>query len=903
MSNSPAEMELFLQALEQEEPARQALLDAVEDAALRRRVLDLLAAHDELGDRDPLSVAHRPTGSTSRLIGRTVDGYRIVGELGRGGMGVVYDAEQLEPRRRVALKTLPLAQADPRNERRLEREAETLARLSHPGIAQVFGSGRADTLDGLPYLVMERIDGVPIDVFARQRDLDAHARLLLLARLCEALGHAHQRGVVHRDLKPSNVLVTADGDPKVLDFGIARLLDDDTLHTLRTRTGQVIGTLAYMPPEQLSGRNATASDTRADVYALGVLGYELLAGRLPVDLPDAPLASAIRQLAEAEPRPLGQVVPALRGDVDLVLGKALSRDPRLRYGDANALAADLRRLLADEPVQARAPSAVYQLRKFVRRHRAVCSLVAAVIASLGAGLAWALVERSSARDAQRTAERMAHREQARAESMGRVVNLLDRVVRSTAPQDNNGQDYTLTETVEMLAESIDRLYADDGYVLGKAHALLAQTMLRRDRLRDARHHLERARHELSLAELTTAYDRRFLASLDAQMRFQDGELDAALTEYEQALAMDSGDSELDASLERALQHGLAATLVTARRDLDRAERVVREILDAPGEGTDPHTHDLDLLARILEAQGRHHESLEVWDRYITALRDSEYYSSSLSLAKALQNQGLLLQEIGQSERAVEQLRESLAIRRRVLGDTPHTDTAFALDNLGCVLRDLGQHEEALELFGEAERLFRTIHGGPHLDLAVCLSEQALALRDLGRIDVASSILHEALDLFEALDGNPTPQHAAALEQLVLLDHEATPVEDRLAAADRAVAMRHAIHGADHHVAARAHEARAYIRFTVGRTEEAFADAARTRELREPIYGTDDWRTYASAWIEWIGKARSGDLQGALALNEAALAATRSSLGESSARVGFYERHRNELTEALAARDK
>ncbi|MCK6459438.1 MAG: serine/threonine protein kinase, partial [Planctomycetes bacterium] len=307
--------------------------------------------------------------------------FRIVRRIASGGMGVVYEAEQAHPRRSVALKVLHPGAASEEGRRRFGREAEILARLQHPGIAQVHVFGTVPAADGdSPFLAMELIHGVPLNAFAR--GLDTRRRLELLAKVCDAVAHAHANGVIHRDLKPSNILVTAAGEPKVLDFGVARLIDADT--ALRTRTGQVIGTLAYMSPEQATG-DLDRVDTRSDVYALGVLGYEVLCGRLPHEIGSGALADAIRRIAEEEPPEPSSLDRGLRGDVSLILRKALAKEPARRYDGAAALAEDIRRHLRDEPIVARAPTATYQIRKFVRRHRALVGGVAATIAALVVG--------------------------------------------------------------------------------------------------------------------------------------------------------------------------------------------------------------------------------------------------------------------------------------------------------------------------------------------------------------------------------------------------------------------------------------------------------------------------------------------------------------------------------------
>src|SRR5262245_36892375 len=299
-------------------------------------------------------------------------------------MGAVYEAEQDRPRRPVALKVVRPGFASPALPKRLAHEAQILARLHHPGIAQIYEAGVAE--DGQPFFAMECIRGRPLDEYANRQGLDLAARAGLVARVADAVQHAHDRGVIHRDLKPANILVDEAGQPKVLDFGVARVIDADLLTAAGlTRTGQLLGTPNYMSPEQVTGDPA-AIDRRADVYALGVILFELAAHRLPYQLENRPLAEVARLILEQDPPRLGSLDPELRGDVETIVAKALEKDSARRYPSASALAADLRRWLAHEPILARPPSALYHLRKFARRHTGLVGGVAATVVALVLGL-------------------------------------------------------------------------------------------------------------------------------------------------------------------------------------------------------------------------------------------------------------------------------------------------------------------------------------------------------------------------------------------------------------------------------------------------------------------------------------------------------------------------------------
>lgn len=401
---------LFEEALEQPADQRDAWLDREcgSDAALRAEVADLLAqdACDALAVDRPLlgtrlTAQRFPADADDRAPGSSSDGtpgpgsdagvlperigrYRILGWLGAGGMGVVYRAEQDAPQRPVALKTLRPGLASRRTFSRFQTEIASLGRLRHPGIVQVYECGTAATAWGdQPYIAMELIEGLPLlEYIARDRPPLAE-RLALFAQLCDAVQFCHQYGVIHRDLKPANILVAAGPQPKVLDFGVSRLLDPaDRGRTLATLTGEVVGTLAYMSPEQLDG----PVDTRTDVYALGAVLYELLTGAQPIDLGTASLGRAAESIRNTPPRPLSAHDRALAGDLEVIVAKALEKDRERRYASVAALAEDVRRVLRCEPISARPPTLWYITRTYARRHRMLVGAGALVGAALLLGL-------------------------------------------------------------------------------------------------------------------------------------------------------------------------------------------------------------------------------------------------------------------------------------------------------------------------------------------------------------------------------------------------------------------------------------------------------------------------------------------------------------------------------------
>ncbi len=345
--------------------------------------------------------------------------FRLVAILGSGGMGLVYQAEQEHPQRSVALKVMRSEMVSRELVRRFRRETDTLARLQHPGIAHVYEAGSvADPALGgvlVPYIAMELVPGSAIDEFVRSARCDARTIVGLVAAACDAVQHAHERGVIHRDLKPANILVVVgEGNrpqPKILDFGIARLVGSDPQRgaaSMATSTGQILGTLAYMSPEQMGGRSE-AIDARTDLYALGTILFELLTGRLPLDVRELPIADVARIVRDEEPTRLGAVDRRLRGDLDTIVAKAIEKDPDRRYPSAAALAADLRRFLADEPIQARPTTRTERLRRLARRNRGVMWGGASTIVALAIGVVLAVAFAIKESEARRNAEWTSYR--------------------------------------------------------------------------------------------------------------------------------------------------------------------------------------------------------------------------------------------------------------------------------------------------------------------------------------------------------------------------------------------------------------------------------------------------------------------------------------------------------------
>jgi eukaryotic-like serine/threonine-protein kinase len=760
-------------------------------AELRRRddelasAVEMLLAPVIMETAAPDSESGAPVEDDLQRIGP----YRILERIGSGGMGSVYLAIQPNPERRVALKTIRQELSNPRLRERFAHEVRFLAALEHPGIARVYESGSASTDQGeVPYLAMEYVDGQPLLDAADAGSWSLERRLRVLIALAEAVQHAHVRGIVHRDLKPANILVDELGQPKILDFGVARAIDIEPSETARlTFVGEVVGTLHYMSPEQLSG-DPTRVDARADVYALGVIAYELLSGELPFAVTENSLIEVIRSRDSKAPRPLSERKPEFRGELEIIVMKALAGDIQARYQSAQALADDLTRYLDHRPILARPPSAWYLLSKFVRRNRIGVSAAAIVLLALVAATAFSL--RAADRATRALAEATA-----RGAELSAVNGFVEQMLVSADPEAGGSQDRPLSEVLDGAERALDT--QREPRTAGQVAMLLARTWSglgdsdRVDRL------LQRAQPWVEQGFGPQSPERFRLDLMRADELGKRGDLDAALAAFD-GLLRDMRLAGLDPGLEA-----------------DRARIAQAQVMQAKGEAEAAVSLLNQVLARSGPALQR--ESPEEYDSARYNLAFAQLFLGDFPAAEAL-------------------LRDVMARETERLG-ADHPQTLYTVKALGQALHRQGRLAEAEPLYRLVYEKRKAAYGPDHRSTLNAATQLAAGLVSLQRPAEAEPILREVITAMEARGESRGPQFVANLNILAGALAQLDRLDEALALTARGIAIEKDI-GAPNQDTLAARNQHATLLLRMGRVDAASAEFTELLPLVEGTLGRE-----------------------------------------------------------------
>jgi serine/threonine protein kinase/tetratricopeptide (TPR) repeat protein len=799
------------------------------DADLRNRVETLLRAHADAAGFLQATLTATPAQEGP---GTTIGRYKLLQQIGEGGFGVVYMAEQVEPvRRKVALKVIKLGMDTKQVVARFESERQALALMDHPHIARVFDAGATDS--GRPYFVMELVKGISITEYADSNNLATRDRLKLFVTVCQAVQHAHQRGIIHRDIKPSNVLVTLhDGQavPKVIDFGIAKATSHRlTEKTIFTEFRQIVGTPQYMSPEQaeMSGLDV---DTRCDIYSLGVLLYELLTGTTPFEasrLQTAGYGELQRIIREEEPpRPSlrvstlhdqietiarnrrtepGRLSGTLRGDLDWIVMKALEKDRTRRYATAGDLAADVERYLDDKPVSASPPGVLYSAWKFARRNRTGVIAAAVVLIAVLAGLALAT---SGLVGARRAADRSRE-----------IAQFLEEIVVAVDPSEADNRAIDVERVVRRARELFGNDHttvaaALDGLAIQRQHA---GDFRAAERLyREAEQIWRNSRANPAKLALTLGH----LGTLLRQ-RGDDAGGEAALREALQIA------SSLPETMQLAFCDGRTelATLLQRRGRLDEAETLVRQALQIRRQAAPSQQYriaqTLELLTQIQMTANRVDEAEKSFGEAI-ALYRSLFPADSPSAAYFNFAYGHWLRQHGRNEKAEPFLREAVRIYR-TMESPPREYYLLALDGMFQLLRWREEaFDETVAVFHECMHNMALLLGNDHPSLAPHYWGFAQALGERNRAAEAIPLMIDALRISRKADvpGWDAAPSLAALERQVrrIVVRAGLPVESYRTAFDGAAALL-----ADQPDSKTFRELRGMAAYRLGRYDEALTD--------------------------------------------------------------------------------
>ena len=842
------------------------------DPGLLSQVNSLLRSHRraEAALPDSLGSLAIPEDDEPAPDPEQIGPYRVQGPLGEGGMGRVYSAVRAdrEFEKQVAIKVMRADLFDAERVGRFRSERQILARLEHPNVARLLDGGTTE--DQRPYLVMEYVEGRAIDRYCREENLSLDERLELFRKICGAVQVAHQNLIVHRDLKPANILVTDDGEPKLLDFGIAKLLEPESFPNVAVATAPGLSpmTLSHASPEQVRGESVT---TASDIYSLGVLLYQLLTDRLPYSSFKAPktprgsdpliglgpfggpdLHRVAVEICEKEPtRPSLILEPSLRwrrrlaGDLDAIVLKSLAKEPERRYASAEQLASDLDRYRQGLPIVARGQAWRYRIGKFLRRHRLLVAAAGLLVASTLAFIATLLIQRNEIERRQRGSEEVARL----------MVELFD----NAAPDRALGERLTARDLVERGARTMAGRLDDEPEV----RALLLST-------------LGRVYSQLGMLE-----EAEPLLEESLRLRIQ---------------ALGPRDPAVAATLDQL-----------AHRDYEAGDygKAIGRFLEAEEILGDRPSPELALVlrgrARAELAEGDLDAAQGIFDRALAVARESVQPEDPI-MAQILFSQARLKQRRGELESAREGFESALAIYRRAHGEK-HPEVALTIQNLASVLAEKEQFERADRLFRHALALQREIHEPPHPRVATALDSLATSFYQQGRAQEAEEPAGEALALRTQLYGRRHSTVARSLNLLGLIANLGGHRIEAEAHFREALTIWRDLRGPEHPELIGASMNLGELLVETDRIEEGARYLEGALEISLANYGAlhVDSATIATA----LGKTRKlqGDLAGAEALYRQALPALETALGGQHSRVATLHQNLGVLLSKVGRLDE
>jgi len=697
--------QILEEALERDSAARSRYLDeaCAPGTDVRRDVDALLAFEDEADGflTEPAFDLHGDRAETP-FEGRMIDRYRLVRQIGTGGMGRVYLAERADStfEQRVAVKILKRGLDTEEIVGRFRRERQILADLEHPNIARILDGGTTD--DGLPYLVAEYVEGTPIDRYCEHHDLSVRGRLELFCQVCDAVQFAHQNFVVHRDLKAGNILVTDAGVPKLLDFGIAKILSPDEDDLYRTRLGSHFVTREVASPEQLRGERIT---TATDVYSLGVLLYTLLTGKNPHTAGGTSRDAVERAVTEDLPDRPSLAAPAalrktLRGDLDNILLKALRKEPERRYGTPRELADDIERYLEERPVEASGDAWSYRFPKLLKRYKLAAAAIGVflLLVAVFTIVAVSLLSQTA-------------RERQRAE---RVSSFLEEILTLPDPVRSKGATFTVREALDAGREKILQGLNEEPELKAELMDTMARVYSSLGLYDDARELFEKAlairRRVLGDGDVLVTETFYGLAGAHRAL----GDYDTAERLLHEALAIQrKNHAEDDPEYLKGLNN--LALLYEDRKEYDRAEQLHRKILAAKKRLFGPDDPEVAItlhnLAKDVFRNGKPAEA-EALYRQALVLREREHGETSPEVARTLNSLGSVVETEGHLDEAESLYRRSLATRRKLYPDG-HPSVAVSLSNLAKLLQHEGRLDEAEPLLREAVAIMKKFLPSDH----------------------------------------------------------------------------------------------------------------------------------------------------------------------------------------------